>query len=228
MLGVHTFCSRRHRQFLHNVPDHAALRQAGKARLRFQHQPVRDDRHGELLNLLRRHEIRPVKQRLRLRRFWRSVGEVAALMADAGLIEASGNYHAGRPLLITRNDYNLRLFNGDIGVLLQDPKQGELRAYFSGPEESLRDFLPLRLPEHETAYAMTVHKSQGSEFERVLMILPGEDSAILTRELVYTGLTRASKHVELWIAEKPFRTMIQRKISRRSGLRDALWRTADL
>jgi exodeoxyribonuclease V alpha subunit len=149
---------------------------------------------------------------------------VQEILADAGLIEASGNYHAGRPLLITRNDYNLRLFNGDIGVLLQDPKRGELRAYFSGLDESLRDFLPLRLPEHETAYAMTVHKSQGSEFERVLMILPGEDSAILTRELVYTGLTRASKHVELWIAEKPFRTMIQRKISRRSGLRDALWK----
>jgi exodeoxyribonuclease V alpha subunit len=149
---------------------------------------------------------------------------VEEILADAGLIEAGGTYHAGRPLLITRNDYNLRLFNGDIGVLLQDAKRGELRAYFSGPDESLRDFLPLRLPVHETAYAMTVHKSQGSEFERVLMILPGEDSAILTRELVYTGLTRASKHVELWTAEKPFRTMIQRKISRRSGLRDALWR----
>ena len=123
---------------------------------------------------------------------------VEEILADAGLIEAGGNYHAGRPLLITRNDYNLRLFNGDIGVLLQDAKRGELRAYFSGPEESLRDFLPLRLPVHETAYAMTVHKSQGSEFERVLMILPGEDSAILTRELIYTGLTRASKQVELW------------------------------
>ena len=57
----------------------------------------------------------------------------------------------------------------------------------------------------------------------MLLILPGEDSAILTRELVYTGLTRASKQVELWTAETPFRTMIQRKISRRSGLRDALW-----
>jgi len=149
---------------------------------------------------------------------------VEEILADAGLIESSGNYHAGRPLLITRNDYNLRLFNGDIGVLLQDAKRGELRAYFSGPEESLRDFLPLRLPVHETAYAMTVHKSQGSEFERVLMILPGEDSAILTRELIYTGLTRASKQVELWTDERPFRTMIQRKIGRRSGLRDALWR----
>jgi exodeoxyribonuclease V alpha subunit len=149
---------------------------------------------------------------------------VEEILADAGLIEAGGSAHAGRPLLITRNDYNLRLFNGDIGVLLQDAKRGELRAFFSGPEGSLRDFLPLRLPEHETAYAMTVHKSQGSEFERVLMILPSEDSAILTRELVYTGLTRAGKHVELWIAEKPFETVIQRKISRRSGLRDALWR----
>ena len=71
-------------------------------------------------------------------------------------------------MLITRNDYNLRLFNGDIGVLLPDPQKG-LRAYFAGPEQAVRDFLPLRLPAHETAYAMTVHKSQGSEYRAVVM-----------------------------------------------------------
>jgi exodeoxyribonuclease V alpha subunit len=83
--------------------------------------------------------------------------------------------------------------------------------------------MPLRLPEHETAYAMTVHKSQGSEFERVLLVLPREDSAVLTRELVYTGLTRASKEIELWSDKGIFVTAVRRKISRRSGLREALW-----
>jgi len=92
--------------------------------------------------------------------------------------------------LITRNDYNLRVVQRRHRRFASGPKRGELRAYFSGPDESLRDFLPLRLPVHETAYAMTIHKSQGSEFERVLLILPADDSAILTRELVYTGLTR--------------------------------------
>ncbi len=100
----------------------------------------------------------------------------------------------------------------------------ELRAWFAGPEQSIRDFMPIRLPEHETAYAMTVHKSQGSEFERVLLVLPAEDSPVLTRELIYTGLTRASKGVELWSDQAIFATAVRRRISRRSGLREVLWR----
>jgi exodeoxyribonuclease V alpha subunit len=145
------------------------------------------------------------------------------ILTEAGLIEATARFYAGKPVLISRNNYNLRLFNGDIGILLRDSQRGELRGFFSGSEESLRDYLPLQLPEHETAFALTVHKSQGSEFERVLLILPGEDSAILTRELIYTGLTRASREVELWSNEGSFRTAVQRKIMRRSGLREALW-----
>lgn len=145
------------------------------------------------------------------------------ILADAGLIKSSGRFYAGRPILVSRNNYNLRLFNGDIGVLLEDSQRGELRAFFTGPEENLRNYLPLQLPEHETAFALTVHKSQGSEFERVLLILPSEDNAILTRELIYTGLTRASKRVELWANEGTLRTAVQRKITRRSGLREALW-----
>jgi len=70
---------------------------------------------------------------------------------------------------------------------------------------------------------MTVHKSQGSEFERVLLILPKDDSAVLTRELIYTGLTRASAEVELWADPEIFVTAVRRKIARRSGLREALW-----
>ena len=80
-----------------------------------------------------------------------------------------------------------------------------------------------RLPEHETAYAMTVHKSQGSESERVLLVLPREDNPLLTRELLYTGLTRASQEVELWSDEGTFVSAVRRKTSRRSGLREALW-----
>jgi len=144
------------------------------------------------------------------------------ILAEAGLIEASAPFYDGQPVMVVRNDYNLRLFNGDIGILRMNDAR-ELRACFPGPEQTIRDFMPLRLPEHETAYAMTVHKSQGSEFERVLLVLPGEDSAVLTRELVYTGLTRASKEVELWSDKGIFTTAVQRKISRRSGLREALW-----
>lgn len=152
---------------------------------------------------------------------------IEEILSEEGLIEKGGLFYAGRPLMIVRNDYNLKLFNGDIGVVLPNESQ-ELRACFAGPEQTIRDFMPLRLPEHETAYAMTVHKSQGSEFEKVLLVLPGEDSPVLTRELVYTGLTRASKEVELWSDPGIFSTAIRRRISRRSGLREALWKPSDL
>jgi exodeoxyribonuclease V alpha subunit len=83
--------------------------------------------------------------------------------------------------------------------------------------------LPARLPAHETTFAMTIHKSQGSEFRRVLLILPDRDVAVLTRELVYTGLTRAREKVELWANAAIVRTAILRRTERSSGLRDALW-----
>ena len=146
---------------------------------------------------------------------------VAEILAEAGLIAAGAENFAGRPVIVTRNDYQLGLFNGDIGMVLADG--GELRAFFPGTENQLRKFLPLRLPEHETAFAMTVHKSQGSEFARVLFILPRDDSPVLTRELVYTGLTRARAQVELWAGERLLRTAVERPTRRRSGLRDALW-----
>ncbi|MGB7770153.1 MAG: exodeoxyribonuclease V subunit alpha [Verrucomicrobiia bacterium] len=147
---------------------------------------------------------------------------VEEILSEAGLIHADGHFYAGRPVMVVRNDYNLKLFNGDIGFVRTNETK-ELRACFAGPEQTLREVMPLRLPEHETAYAMTVHKSQGSEFDRVLLILPREDSAVLTRELVYTGLTRASTGVELWSDPEIFKTAVRRKISRRSGLREALW-----
>ena len=115
------------------------------------------------------------------------------ILDEAGLLRPQGPWYSRRPIMITRNDYNLKLFNGDIGIILPEKESGEPRAFFPGPDNTLRQFLPLRLPEHETAYALTVHKSQGSEFDRVLLVLPDRDSPVLSRELLYTGITRARK-----------------------------------
>jgi len=84
-------------------------------------------------------------------------------------------------------------------------------------------FLPHNLPEHETVYVMTVHKSQGSEFENVLLVLPDRDYPVLTREMLYTGITRARQNVSIYGTENIIKTTIARKIERTSGLRDALW-----
>jgi exodeoxyribonuclease V alpha subunit len=134
---------------------------------------------------------------------------------------AQGNYH-GMPILITYNDYGLRLYNGDIGILFLDPVDGLLSAWFVGEHGSLRRISPARLSEHEPAFAMTVHKSQGSEFDDVLFVLPDKESPLLTRELVYTGLTRARARIEVWFEEPVMRAAVTAKARRRSGLRDRL------
>jgi exodeoxyribonuclease V alpha subunit len=144
-------------------------------------------------------------------------------LSEAGLLERHGQWYRGRPVMIARNDYNLKLFNGDIGLALPDAS-GELRVFFSSADGELRKFAPSRLPAHETVFAMTIHKSQGSEFGAVLLILPGEDSPILTRELIYTGLTRARDRVEIWSTEGVLRAALAKRASRTSGLRDALWK----
>jgi exodeoxyribonuclease V alpha subunit len=149
------------------------------------------------------------------------------ILQEAELIpkNVSSNY-AGKPILITQNDYPLQLYNGDVGVLLPDveapEKPDQLWAWFIGKENELRRFAPARLPQHEAAYAMTVHKSQGSEFDRVLFILPDRDAPVLSRELIYTGLTRARAQVELWWNEAVFVEAVTRRAERNSGLRDLL------
>jgi exodeoxyribonuclease V alpha subunit len=134
-------------------------------------------------------------------------------------------WYAGRPVLITRNNYALGLFNGDIGIALPavDVSPNVLSVFFSDNTGGVRRFQPYQLPEHETVYAMTVHKSQGSEFDEVLFILPDRDIPILTRELLYTALTRARKKMTIWGTPSIIRSAIARKIERTSGLRDALW-----
>jgi exodeoxyribonuclease V alpha subunit len=145
------------------------------------------------------------------------------ILAEALLIPAGERWYSGRPVMVTRNDYQLKLFNGDGGVILRDAATGEARAWFLGADNTLRSVPPVRLPEHETVFAMTVHKSQGSEFEKVLLVLPDRDSPVLTRELLYTGASRASRRVELWFNEPVLRAALARRVERASGLRDALW-----
>jgi exodeoxyribonuclease V alpha subunit len=146
-----------------------------------------------------------------------------------GLISPEGSsvnpWYRGRPVLITRNDYSLELFNGDMGITLPHLETGkkEMVVFFAGRSGRLRRFPPHRLPEHETAFAATVHKSQGSEFKHVFLILPDHDSPILTRELLYTGITRATQHVSIWGSENIIKATLSRRIERPSGLRDALW-----
>jgi exodeoxyribonuclease V alpha subunit len=148
---------------------------------------------------------------------------VEEILSEAGLISAAGPWYFGRPVLVTENDYSLRLFNGDVGIILPEPESGQPRAFFGGADGQVRGVSPARLPRHETVFAMTVHKCQGSEFERVLLVLPDRESPVLTRELVYTGITRASEGVEVWMSEPVFRAAVVRRVQRASGLREALW-----
>jgi exodeoxyribonuclease V alpha subunit len=105
-------------------------------------------------------------------------------------------YH-GRPVMITSNDYQTKLYNGDVGLCLDIEGTGELRVYFQS-EEGFREFNCSRIPAHQTAFAMTVHKSQGSEFSDVLFLLPDGDSNVLSKALIYTAVTRAKERVEIW------------------------------
>lgn len=136
-----------------------------------------------------------------------------------GLIRGQAANYPGRPLLITRNDYGLGLFNGDLGLLLPDAT-GVLRAWFAAPDGGPRALTPTRLPAHEAAYALTVHKSQGSEFDRLLLVLPPQPNPLLTRELIYTALTRARDGVTVWGAEATLAAAIGRRLERDSGLSD--------
>ncbi len=138
-----------------------------------------------------------------------------------GALRLDAPHYDGRPIIVTRNDHQLGLFNGDVGVICK-PRDGAPTAYFHG-HEGIRALPVSRLPPHETVFAMTVHKSQGSEMDRIALVLPSRPSPILTRELVYTAVSRARRRVDIHGAEHVLRHAIGRRIERASGLRDALW-----
>ena len=144
----------------------------------------------------------------------------------AGAIRPRGPFWSGRPVLVRRNDPELGLFNGDIGLLLPEPDspQGALWAWFPGaPGTGPRRLHPARLPVHDTVFAMTVHQSQGSQFAHPVVVLPARPSAILTRELLYTGITRARQQVTVVASESALQAGIEARVVRQSGLGAALW-----
>ncbi|MGS0680055.1 exodeoxyribonuclease V subunit alpha [Shewanella sp. 125m-7] len=155
---------------------------------------------------------------------------VTAALAAKGLIRPEQEFYAARPIIIQSNDYNLGLFNGDIGLILPDTnsESHRLMAHFVQADGSLLKVLPARLPSHETCYAMTVHKSQGSEFSHVSLVLPIRPSnaqqQLLSKELIYTAITRAKHHFTCLGSQRVFEHATTCLTQRASGLAQRLWR----
>ncbi|MBK6288110.1 MAG: exodeoxyribonuclease V subunit alpha [Gammaproteobacteria bacterium] len=146
-------------------------------------------------------------------------------LASAGLIDDSTPFYAGRPLLVTRNDHGLRLYNGDLGLVVPG-LEGHHEVLFRAPDGSARRLPPGRLPDHETAFAMTVHKSQGSEFDEICLVLPPPSSApgLAGREMLYTAITRARRRVLFILPEARLEERWFTATKRVSGLRERLTR----
>ena len=129
----------------------------------------------------------------------------------------SNLYHA-KPIMINENDYSLGLYNGDVGFIWQN-EAGHLMAVFETQDKQFKHILPSRLPQFESVYAMTIHKTQGSEFAHVAMVLPTTtDNQLLTRELLYTGITRAKQQLSIHSIKPVWFHGVESKISRYSGI----------
>ena len=149
--------------------------------------------------------------------YWNSMIETRVLEGPSWSRDV---WYAGRPVMVTSNDYQLGLYNGDIGVTVA--VDGGVSVAF--PDQSgYRLVSPARLSDVDTVHAMTIHKSQGSQFDRVVVLLPDEESRLLTRELLYTAVTRARSQVTIVGTEEALRAGIARRVTRSSGLRHALW-----
>lgn len=137
---------------------------------------------------------------------------------------AAAVWFHGRPVMVMQNDYALNVFNGDIGVVLRDG--AGLSVFFPDRERGVKVIAVARLAHVETALAMTVHKSQGSEFGEVAVVLPGHEVAVVTRELLYTGVTRARERVGVWASPEVLGLAVLRRTERRSGLGEKVGRQA--
>ena len=154
--------------------------------------------------------------------------QLEVLLSRKRLIRRQGPFYHGRPVMITRNDPTTRLYNGDIGLLWTAEgdaggRSGVVATFPSGQEAGLRMMSPSRLPQHESVFAMTVHKSQGTEFDRVLIVLPNQVTPLLCRELLYTAVTRARKHVTIYGEPEVIRAAVEQPVQRLSGLTARLW-----
>jgi exodeoxyribonuclease V alpha subunit len=140
----------------------------------------------------------------------------ALLQKELKQTEEGAIWYHGRPVMVTQNDYSLDIFNGDIGITLAE--EDGFYVYFTARDAQHKRISAARLAHSETALALTIHKSQGSEFKQVAVLLPKEDSAILSRQLLYTGITRAKKQIHLWAIEKLFSKAIEQETQRAAGL----------
>jgi exodeoxyribonuclease V alpha subunit len=157
----------------------------------------------------------------------RHARQVLAAAAEGQGTDSRSPWYAGRPVMVLRNDYVHKLFNGDIGIALPDAS-GELPVFFPDGENGYRAVPIVRMPEHETAFAMTVHKAQGSEFDAVLVWLPQQRSRVVTRELLYTAVTRARSHVSVSASAEMLAAAIGSRSRRHSGLLARLGEAAGL
>ncbi|MEW8049063.1 MAG: exodeoxyribonuclease V subunit alpha [Candidatus Thiodiazotropha sp.] len=150
-------------------------------------------------------------------------GAITRELIRTGEIEDHDEWYPGRPVMLSRNDYQLNLYNGETGIVLPHPEQEhELAVAFQGVEDQIRWISPSRLPHCETVYAVTVHKSQGSEFQEVVLQLPEQTGPVLCRELVYTAITRSRRRFTLIGEDAIFDAAVTRPMQRSSGLPDLL------
>lgn len=147
---------------------------------------------------------------------------IERILQEKGSIPKYRQWYTGKPVIVNVNDYSLGLYNGDTGICLPDDEQ-EPRVYFRHGN-AIRAVASSRLPDHNKAYALTVHKSQGSEFNNILLVLPAAQSKVISRELIYTAVTRARQTVAILAPEEILRQGIRKKLQRTSGLSDRLWR----
>ncbi len=152
---------------------------------------------------------------------------IEANLEEKGLKPIGQEFYYGRPVLITRNDYNLGLFNGDVGICIPGSQENQHLVVFPGSDSmSQKSFLASRLPAHETCFAMTVHKAQGSEFDHVSLLLSEstdtEADSLMTRELIYTAVTRAKQTITVYGPRETWHNALARSSARVSGMTNFL------
>jgi len=144
-------------------------------------------------------------------------------LESKGLINSDGIFYHKQPVMITSNDYNLGVFNGDIGIIRKDDDTEQMYIYFQDDKEGIRKFPVVNITSFDTVYAMTIHKSQGSEYDNVVVVLPGDENIhILSRELIYTAVTRARKNVLILSKKEVLIQAVKRKINRISGIKERI------
>jgi len=147
---------------------------------------------------------------------------IEAQLRRAWNVDAQAEWYPGRAVIVTRNDYALGLFNGDVGLCLADA-DGNLRVWFDGADGQVRSFAPHALPAHEAAFAITIHKAQGSEYRQAAVLLPPDaQHRILSRQLLYTGVSRAKQFVEIWSAPAALQSALSLDVRRSGGLRERI------